>query len=289
MEKTMKKIISTSLTILLTLLLAQPLAASEILWRLGGFQQPESTLFDKARGHIIVSNINGHPGKKDGNGYLSLVSPTGKLIKRQWVTGLDAPKGMALLGDRLLVADLTRLHIIDAKTGKLLKSIDVKGAIFLNDITANANTAWISDFMGQAIYSYKNGDVQEFLRDDHLNHPNGLLFEKGKLLVASWGKGMRADFTTEQPGGLLQIEPSNGTITPIKGAEKLGNLDGLVFHDNELLVNDWMTGSLYKLTTENGVKKISNHAPGLADISKMANGLLLPFMHEGTIELIRLK
>lgn len=62
------------------------------------------------------------------------------------VTGLDAPKGMAILGTTLLGADLTRLHEIDLASGTLLRSHDVEGAVFLNDVTPDGEQAFISAF-----------------------------------------------------------------------------------------------------------------------------------------------
>ena len=39
------------------------------------------------------------------------------MIDAEWVTGLDAPKGSAIGGDKLYVADLTKLRIVDLASG----------------------------------------------------------------------------------------------------------------------------------------------------------------------------
>ena len=67
--------------------------AAKAVWRLEGFKNPESTLVSRVGDHIYVSNVNGAPTEKDGNGFISKISPDGKMIKADWATGLNAPKG----------------------------------------------------------------------------------------------------------------------------------------------------------------------------------------------------
>ena len=148
---------------------------------------PESALFDQQHNRLIVSNIKGHPLEADGNGYLSLVSLDGTVIQPKWAEGMDAPKGMALVGNELLVGGLNKLHVLDRKNGKLLKTVDVTGAKLLNDMTSDGKTAYISDMVTHTIWQYQNGDLTKWMQTPELNHPNGLHLEKGRLIVGSWG------------------------------------------------------------------------------------------------------
>src|SRR3954451_11843181 len=107
------------------------------LWRATGLEQPESALFDAANNRIIVSNISGNPGEADGNGYLSLLSLDGKKVTQHWTDGMDAPKGMAIAGGRLYVADITKIRVVDLASGRLIASIAVPNAVFLNDMTSD--------------------------------------------------------------------------------------------------------------------------------------------------------
>jgi hypothetical protein len=67
------------------------------LWTTGdGIKTPESVLFDAVSNKIFVSNINGQPSDKDGNGFTSMLDADGKIIKLDWITGLNAPKGQAV-------------------------------------------------------------------------------------------------------------------------------------------------------------------------------------------------
>lgn len=109
-----------------------------IVWVTTGLKTPESVLPDPGGEFAYVSNIDGQPLEKDGKGFISKISlKDGTLIEPQWATGLNAPKGMALVKDRLYVSDLDRLAEIDTKTGKIVASYDVQNPGFLNDVAAD--------------------------------------------------------------------------------------------------------------------------------------------------------
>src|SRR5688500_12348840 len=78
-----------------------------------GFATPESVLYDADADLYLVSNINGKPLDVDDNGYISKVSPDGKIADGKWIDGakdnvkLDAPKGMAITGGVLYDSDIT--------------------------------------------------------------------------------------------------------------------------------------------------------------------------------------
>ena len=59
-------------------------------------QIPESVLYDSISGNIFVSNIQGAAQKKDGEGFISLLDNNGHIKNLKWVSGLNAPKGMAI-------------------------------------------------------------------------------------------------------------------------------------------------------------------------------------------------
>jgi sugar lactone lactonase YvrE len=276
------------LVLVLISALTQAAVAEDTLWRLDGFAQPESAIIDSARERIIVSNIQGHPGEADGKGYLSLVSLEGERLQAAWINGLDAPKGMAILDEQLLVADLRRLHIIDLETGKRLRSISVDGAQFLNDISTSGDSAWITDLVTHTIYRFNDGKVTTWLQDTALAHPNGIAASDDHLLIASWGPGMRADFSTATPGGLLRVDTDTKAIEPIAGATTLGNLDGILTANGNVYVNDFITGTLFRFHPAAGTQRVGQFAPGLADIAYGNNILLLPFMHDGVVEARRL-
>ena len=142
----------------------------------------ESVLHDEDADVLYVSNINGSPDAKDGNGFISKVSLDGKVTEQNWVKGMDAPKGMGLHNGKLFVTDIDRVHEIDTKTGKISKTHAVKGATFLNDIAVDNGKVYVSDSRGGSIYLIDEGKVSTFLAD--LEGPNGLFADNNRLVVA---------------------------------------------------------------------------------------------------------
>lgn len=265
----------------LMIALSTSAAVAEENWTARGFDMPESAIVDVEHSRIIVSTIIGNPSQADGNGSLALMSLNGDVTNAAWTTGLDAPKGMAIVGDTLLVADLTRLHVIDLATGKIRQSITAPQAVFLNDVTSDGEVAYISDMMADSIWQFANGEVSLWLTDALLSHPNGLLVDDGRLLVGSWGAGLRDDFTTEVTGSLLSVALESKEISTVASA--VGNIDGIARIGDTIIVSDWVTGGLIEVAANGDAHQIGQYAPGLADISARGKTLYLPMMLDGTL------
>ena len=83
-------------------------AASSGPARVEGFQAPESAKYDAELDVWYVSNINGTPVAKDGNGYISRLKGDGTVDSLKWIVGgangvkLDAPKGTGAAGRHAL-------------------------------------------------------------------------------------------------------------------------------------------------------------------------------------------
>ena len=148
---------------------------------------PESVILDKKRDILYVSNLNFEPRKKDGNGFISKIDKTGKIIELRWIEGLSSPKGMAIVADTLFAADVDEVVVMDIPAGKIIRKIPITGAGMLNDISSdNEGNLYISDTDANKIYKYSGGKITEWLTEG-LNGPNGLLFDGERLLVASQG------------------------------------------------------------------------------------------------------
>ena len=210
------------------LLTTSALAQSQESWSAEGFKAPESALIDEARGVLYVSNWNGNPGDKDGNGYISKLSPDGTVTEAEWVTGLDAPKGLALRDGTLYVSDIDKLVAIDVEKGQITGTWTGEGAQFLNDTAVDADgNVYVSDMMGNSIYRLAGDTFEVWLKDEKLQHPNGLHVEDGKLIVGAWGQDIQPDFTTKTPGHLLSVDLASKAISDVGSGEPVGNLDGV--------------------------------------------------------------
>jgi outer membrane protein assembly factor BamB len=118
-----------------------------------GLNTPESA--QCYQGKLYISNIGkGPPHSKDGDGYITLADLKGNIVKTKFITGLNAPKGIAFAGNKLFVTDIDTVVVANAKTGKVLKKIPVPGAKFLNDAAYDGKrTIYVTDTQTNSIYA----------------------------------------------------------------------------------------------------------------------------------------
>lgn len=147
-------------------------------------QTPESVLFDEDNDMMYVANINGDPSAKDGNGFISILNADGSAKELEWVTGLDAPKGMAMYEGKLYVSDIDRLVEIDIESGRIVSRFHAANAVFLNDVAAcNNGMILVSDTRTAKIHALINGSLTVWMEGEPLETPNGLFTEMGKLYI----------------------------------------------------------------------------------------------------------
>ncbi|MER8588544.1 ATP/GTP-binding protein [Mesorhizobium sp. M1338] len=269
---------------------AVPAAQAGELWRATGLEQPESALFDAANNRIIVSNIVGNPGEADGNGYLSVVSLDGKTVTQHWTDGMDAPKGMTISGGKLYVADITKVRVVDLASGKLVASIAVPNAVFLNDMTSDSSgKVYVTDMLADTIYRIDGDRPELFVKDAMLASPNGVFVDGIRLIVASWGKGIKPDFSTAEPGGLLSVDIASKVVSPLPDAQKFADLDGVVAIGDTIYATAYMTGTLYRCHPGAAPEAVAHFKPGSADIGTDGKSILyVPLMNEGEVAALKL-
>lgn len=254
------------------------------LWQTEGFKNPESAIYDEKNNVIYVSNVNGPPAEKDGNGFISKVSMDGNIIALEWVAaGLNAPKGLAITGDHLYVADIDTLVEIDIARGKISHRYTIEGAKFLNDTVAAADgTVYVSDTAGNTIYSLKNGRIAPWLSSTELISPNGLCLEKGRMLVGSAGIFGEKPV----PGEFLAVSLADKTISSASGGKLIGALDGVeAARDGGYYVTDWAGGKIYRIGRNGDFKVLMTLEQGTADIDYIQSKdiLLVPLMMSGKL------
>jgi hypothetical protein len=228
---------------------------------------PESVIYDKSRDRLYVANLNFEPRKKDGNGFISIMSKDGNITNLRWIEGLSSPKGMAITGDTLFAADVDELVIMDINKGVIIRKISIPGAGMLNDITSDGEGAlYISDTDANKIHIYSKGRITEWMTDG-LNGPNGLLAENNRLLVASQGS---FDFVA------FDLKTKTGKTL----AEGVGRGDGIAYTGIEgyYIVTDW-TGEIFMINPDNSKISLLNTKEtetNTADIAYLSEeGLLL--------------
>lgn len=180
------------------------------LWQVDGLEIPESILEINKGGksYYLVSVLKGDFYSKDGNGDIAKISSKGVLLDGQWVTGLNAPKGMAVSKDLLYVSDIDEVVVIDMKTGNIVNVIPVPGSAFLNDVVANCRgDIFVSDTGAGKIFRIRNSVPEIYI--DNVPSANGLFMDKDELVIGSGSQLVRYNTALEQtvitqlPSGLV--------------------------------------------------------------------------------------
>lgn len=246
------------------------------------FRTPESAYFHQGSSSIYVSNINGEPLKKDGNGFISKLNSDGKIDQLKWVTGLDAPKGIGISGNTLYVTDIDKIVEVDVSNGKILRKHFIQGAQFLNDIVLAADSVvYFSDTQTNKIHSLKNNNFNVWL-DKELNGPNGLEIRHDSLFVAMMNNGEFKSFS---------LKSKEGRVV----SEGFGAGDGVVALDSPdaFLISNW-NGEVWLLKgKEEKTKLLDTKEKNIqaADIGyiKDKNLLLVPTFNNNRISAYNLK
>ena len=258
-----------------------PAAEPELLWELDGLKDPESVILDPGNNVLYVSVMEGAPDQKDGKGHIYKVGIDGKLQQKDWVTGLNAPKGMAIHNKRLYVSDIDALVEIDIASGKVLNRFADSAAKFMNDVAAGADgSIYVSDMATNRIYRLRDGSFEVWLENPALHSPNGLHAEEDRLVVGSMGTfGEKPVF-----GGLLAVSLTDKSITSL--SDKVGHLDG-VEPDGKggYYLTDWPQGKVLHLVPGKDAKTLLTRAMGTADLDVALDSrrLYLPLMQEGKL------
>src|SRR5687768_6022732 len=114
---------------------------------------PESVLPDVPNNVLYVSLIDGPPWEADGKGGIGKLDLNGKIINANWITGLQAPKGMGKFGNNLYVADINRVAVINIEKGTIQSLIKIDSALALNDITIDSKgIVYLSDSKAGKVY-----------------------------------------------------------------------------------------------------------------------------------------
>ena len=267
-------------------------AEPERTWEASGFNQPESAVYDAERDVIYVSNVNGEPGQRTGDGYISKLSPDGEVTEAEWVTGLNAPLGMDLHDATLYVADIDEIVAIDVETGEVVGTHPAPGAQFLNDVTADGQgRVFVSDMMQDRIYVLEGDQVEVWLEDKDLEAPNGLYAEDDRVVVGAWGV-MTEGFETDVPGHLKVVDLQTREVESLGDGTPVGNLDGVEPDGRgNYLVTDWMAGKLYRITPEGQAEELIDLGQGAADHEYIEErGLvIIPMMSDGVVVAYRIE
>ena len=176
---------------------------------------PESVL--PVKNILYVSLIDGGGWDADGKGGVAKLSPNGKILDNAWITGLNAPKGLGIAGNRLYAADISEVVVIDIKNGKVEKKIAIDSAKGLNDITVtDKGIVYVSDSRTAKIWRIENDKPALYL--DSIKGVNGLKAIGDDLYIGSGKLFLKAD-------AKKQVTKVAEVAQGIDGIEPIGNGD----------------------------------------------------------------
>jgi hypothetical protein len=203
---------------------------------ISGFSSPESVISDGK--FIYVSNLGlkPQPTVKDTDGYISKLSLKGEIIKMKFISGLNAPKGMAVAGNKLYVTDIDAVKGFDLKTGTEVfnLSFEKEKLSFLNDLCSkDEKHLFVSATDVSKIFEIDLAAKKyaELLTTDSLLNPNGLFYDgtiKALYVV-----------TMNKKGRLYSVvlgEKKNMRVTIFS---EVGLYDGLCKAGKDFFVSDW--------------------------------------------------
>lgn len=273
------------------LALAGPALAEDPVWTLSGFTGPESVAMDPATGTIFVSNFGVDPMKKDGDGFISTITADGKVDKLQWLTGLDAPKGMDFAGGKLYVADIDQLVEVDEATGQITNRYPAEGAQFLNDVAAGPDgKIYVSDSFAASVWVLDGGKMSLFVQDPMLMGANGLLVQDGALLVADLGD-ISGGFANIKPGPVAKVDLASKAVSAYGADGPVGVLDGIEPDGKGgVLLTDNPAGKVLDLMPGGTPTEVATVGSGAADleVDPAAGLILVPITPAGTVVAIKL-
>jgi hypothetical protein len=254
---------------------------------------PQSMVADQGQLYFIA-NANGDPGTRENKGFISKITHEGKVIDLHFIQGgensvtLNSPRGMAIVGPILYVADLDVVRGFDKETGKSLHTIsftqfhsqsltglaaDAEGRLYVSD--ADSNTIFhIDPALDHA--------VRIFVRHDGLSHPHGLTIHprNGHVVGVGWEDGKI--FEIDETGTIQEL------FTNSFFSGGFYNLDGVDFDKyGTMYVSDLTAGKVWRIQANHKKEVIAEFllSPAGIGIDRMNHVILVPYLYANGAEI----
>lgn len=207
-----------------------------------GLNVVESSYYHEATQTIFTSSIVGVYNIKDSIGYISKYDQNGKLLIKEWVKGLNAPKGISCSQTKLYVTDIDRVLEINLKTGQILKEYRNSKSKSLNDVSVASNgKVYVSDASGNCVFYLGKDSLEVLVEGSDLEAMNGILAVGDMVYLGS-------------KSNLISINPKSKELKVV--VEKVGYIDGLVqVAENKFIISNF-GGGVKLIEVGKGVEKL---------------------------------
>lgn len=241
------------------------------------FASPSAITYDADRDLYWVSNLNGDGPQ--GKGFISRLEPDAERSTLNYIDGesqgvpLDAPRGLAVFGDVLYVADVKTIRRFKASSGESLGGIEVPGAVFLSDVAvavdgslyvtdvgSDPNDASLADAGEDAIYQISPaGQVSVVAKRPNLGGPFALVANETGLWITCSGSN---ELLLLVPGADGVAVADAGRL-PLPGRAPRGIVG---MPDGTFLISSEAAGSVYRGYRDGPFQAVVDELEGPADL-----------------------
>jgi DNA-binding beta-propeller fold protein YncE len=210
-----------SLIVGVLMLIGWPLFAQHSLGKLWEsdsttLRNPESVLYDPGSNTLYVSST--------GSGTVVRLDLDGKVIQKDWVTGLQRNMGSALYNGLFYTTDPKGIAVVDVGKASFVKLIPIENAQLLNDVAVDSKgVIYVSDTRAAKVYKIEGDKASVYL--ENMPGANGLLTVNTDLYVLTSTR--------------LQKVDANKTLTTVAEGFESG-LDGTVMvAEKEFIISNY--------------------------------------------------
>jgi len=267
--------------------------AAQLVTTLEDLHAPESVRYDPEDDVFYVANMVLHGSVKDNNGIIMRVRAAdlggGRILAQGGVNGvtLHAPKGMAMRGDTLWVADIDVVRGFHRRTGAPLGTIDLTAhrPTLLNDVAVGEDGTMrvtdtgivmspigtIFDAPGDRVFVLgSDGRVTSIPAGLPYAKPNGVAQDRaGRWLVVTF---------TPWESHLYALDSRGGRTVVARGKGKWDGVEAL--DDGRVLVTSWSDSSVHVIARgvdRQLIRGLANPADPGVDTRRNRIAIPLPF------------